>query len=153
VPTIEDDYIIRMIRMFAQVIARIIGLRTSGQFDEARVQLDLAYQTLSGGISDLFSQMDSETGARLLADPEKMAVMAELLHEEAELARAGKNGDPETLDRRALEYALEAFRMDPEDGSVRSLARELSVHVDAGTLDQRYRDALERFSIESQGAV
>ena len=49
-----------------------------------------AYRELLGVDSHLFSCMDSKAGAALLARPEKMAVMANLFQEEAEMLRAAK---------------------------------------------------------------
>jgi hypothetical protein len=137
-----EDYLMRLIRSLAEAVARIMGLRTAGKFQEARTELELAYQTLLGSDALLFFQMDSRTGAMFLSRPDKMAALADLLHEEAELSRAEKNGDPGSIDRRSLEYALEAFLADPGTDGAESRIRKFAPHVRVETLDQRYREAL-----------
>jgi hypothetical protein len=87
--------------------------------------------------------MDSKTGAELLTRPEKMAMMADLLHEEAEILRAEKHGDAHGTDRRALEYALEAFMAAPESEENAARIRKLAEFVTPETLDDRYREALK----------
>ena len=89
--------------------------------------------------------MDSKTGAELLAHPEKMAVMADLLHEEAEIMRSGKQEYPLDMDRRALEYALEAFIAAPQSEENATRINRLAKYVSREALDTRYRQILEKF--------
>jgi hypothetical protein len=124
-PSLRDDYIMRLIEKTAAAVARMIGLRTAGDFTAAHTVLDAAYRSLIGDRGRLFSMMDTETGARLLAEPEKMALMADLLHEDAELQRAAQEGDGRDLDRRALAYARLALADKPGDPDLELLAEKM----------------------------
>jgi hypothetical protein len=121
-PSLRDDYIMRLIEKTAKAVAQMIGHRQAGDFTAAHAVLDAAYRSLLGSDAVLFSRMDVETGVRLLVEPEKMAVMADLLHEDAELARAAREGDGLEMDRKALEYARKAAEARPEDEDFKVLA-------------------------------
>ncbi len=69
--------------------------------------------------------MDPETGARLLAEPEKMAVMSDLLHEDAELQRTAQEGDGAELDRKALAYAKLAAEARPGEAEYQRLVEKM----------------------------
>jgi hypothetical protein len=143
-PSIRDDYILRLIRDSAQAVARIFRLRTSGQPEAAQKVLDSAYRGLVGPNADLFSRLDAADGARLLADPGKMAVMSDLLHEEAETLRAAGGGDGLGEDLKALLYALEAAALEPNDEDIRSRVRLRAQAVRPEALDPGYRDMLSK---------
>jgi hypothetical protein len=128
-PSLRDDYIMKLIEMTAKAVAQMISRRQAGDFTAAHAVLDAAYRSLIGSDAVLFSRMDTETGARLLALPEKMAVMADLLHEDAELERAAQEGDGRELDRKALEYARKAAEARPEDEDFPVLVDKLTGFV------------------------
>jgi hypothetical protein len=119
--SIREDYLLRLIEQTARAVAQMFGLRKSGDYTAAHTVLDAAYRSLLGPDALLFSRMDPETGAKLLAEPEKMAVMADLLHEDAELQRAAQEGDGADLDRKALAYARLASAARPEDAGFQQL--------------------------------
>jgi hypothetical protein len=119
--SIREDYLMKLIEKTAQAVAQMMGLRTCGDYTAAHAVLDAAYRSLLGPDALLFSRMEPETGSRLLADPEKMAVMADLLHEDAELQRAAREGDGADLDRKALAYARLASASRPEDADFQRL--------------------------------
>lgn len=123
--SIREDYLLRMIEQTAKAVAQMIGLRKSGDFTAAHAVLDAAYGSLLGPDALLFSRMDPETGAKLLAEPEKMAVMADLIHEDAELRRAAQEGGAAELDRKALAYARLAAAARPEDTDYSRLAERM----------------------------
>ena len=41
----EKDYIMRLIQVFSRMLAKIMGLKENGQFDEALQEVDHAYRT------------------------------------------------------------------------------------------------------------
>jgi hypothetical protein len=125
-PSLCDDYIMRLIEKTARAIAQLIGLRNEGDFTAAHTVLDAAYRSLLGPEALLFSRMDPETGARLLAEPEKMAVMAGLLHEDAELQRAAREGDGAELDGKALAYARLAAEARPGEAEYARLVDRMA---------------------------
>jgi hypothetical protein len=144
--TVYEDYIMRQIRAAVRILLHAIGLKEAGDLEAARREMGQAYHELLGKDAHLFSRMDSKTGAALLARPEKMAVMADLFHEEAEILRAAKQGEPEDMDRRALEYALEAFMAAPESEENTARISKLAGYVKGETLETRYREALENMT-------
>ncbi len=124
--SIREDYLLRMIEQTAKAVAQLIGLRKSGDFTAAHTVLDAAYRSLLGPDALLFSRMDPETGAKLLAEPEKMAVMADLIHEDAELRRTAAEGDGADLDRKALAYARLASAARPDDADFQQLVVKMA---------------------------
>jgi hypothetical protein len=142
--SIRDDYILRLIRDATQAVARMFGLRTAGDFSGAQTVLDSAYRGLLGPDADMLSRLDVETGARLLAVPEKMALMSDLIHEEAELQRASKTGDGLELDQKALEYALEAAMLEPDEADILARVRLRMSGVSPDDIGPGYREALRR---------
>ncbi|MDM7925312.1 MAG: hypothetical protein QUS35_04765 [bacterium] len=127
--SIREDYLLRMIEKTAKAVAQMIGFRKSGDFTAARAVLDAAYASLLGPDALLFSRMDPETGARLLGEPEKMAVMADLIHEDAELRRAAQEGGAPDLDRKALAYARLAAEARPEEAEYTRLVERMKSHI------------------------
>jgi len=141
--SVHEDYIMRQIRAAVRILLHAIGLREAGDLEAARRELGEVYRELLGSETFLFSKMDSKTGADLLSRPEKMAVMADLLHEESEMLRAAKQHDGASLDKRALEYALEAFMVAPKSNENVSRIKKLAERVPLETLDERYRELLK----------
>jgi hypothetical protein len=141
--SMHEDYIMRQIRAAVRILLHAIGLREAGDLEAARQEMGEAYRELLGRDAVLFSKMDSKTGAALLSRPDKMAAMSDLFHEEAEIMRAGKQGDAQNMDRRALEYALEAFMAAPESEENLSRIQKFAERVQTGALELRYREALE----------
>ena len=137
----REDYIMRLVEMMTQALIRLAGMREAKHFDEAEVELEAAYQTLLGSNAELFRRIDAKTGAELLADPQKSAMLSDLLHEEAELIRA-VDGYPESLDQLALEYSLEALMAKPNSDEIKTRVEKLAPFVESELLDERYREAL-----------
>lgn len=142
--TVYEDYIMRQIRNAVKALLHIVSLREAGDLEETRQEIGEVYRQLFGDDGHLFLCIDSKAGAELLAHPEKMAVVADLLHEEAEIMRAGKQEDPRDMDRRALEYAIEAFIAAPRSEKNLTRINKLDKYVSRETLDARYRQVLEK---------
>jgi hypothetical protein len=144
----REDYVLRQIRGIAAMLARIAGLRLSGNSEEARAELEKSYALLLGTQGELLRRVDSHSAARLLGTPERVLALAQLLREEAE-----QEGDPArraSLTLRAAELGIEAARRDPESEVVRQFLRELSPGVDRERLAAEDRAALEESMAESQ---
>jgi len=142
---VYEDYIMRQIRNLVKALLHIIGLREAGELQAARQEIGKVYRQLFGDDGRLSLYLDSKTGAELLGHPEKMTVMADLLHEEAEIMRAGNEGDPRDMDRCALEYALEAFIAAPQSEENATRIKRLAKYVSREALDVRYRQIFEKF--------
>ncbi|MGE5176538.1 MAG: hypothetical protein ACM3JJ_09210 [Hyphomicrobiales bacterium] len=82
-PLRQRDFVMRQVEAVAAMLARLIGLRTEGRLEEARAELERAYELLLGSEAPLVKRMDAETAVALIGVPEKAALYARLLGEEA----------------------------------------------------------------------
>ena len=135
---IREDYIIRMIRQFAEAIARLVRLREAGKLDEALSHSERLYDEL-GIPRDLVPVVDSPTLAEMLGRGDKIRTAAMVLWEEGHIYKA--KGDPLTAFqcyRKAHELMLEARAKEPHPDDDNAIL-ELSRIVPASQLDPRYR--------------
>lgn len=117
----RDDYILRMIRRFGQVIAYILGLRQQGQYPMALLACDDALRNLLGvGSDDIAARNEREILALIRFTDrdgswrELAAYVAAILHAEASIYEA--QGDHELVVPRAL-LALQLL-VEAELGSI-----------------------------------
>ena len=97
---IEQDYILRLARQLAQLVARLMGLRQKQQDEEVVRQADSAAGDLLGLPAGAFDRLDGATLASLLKDDALVRGVANLLDEEAAAHEA--LGQPATAARRRL---------------------------------------------------
>lgn len=117
-----DDYLMRTIEQFGQMIAAMVGKLKAGSVDEAEQELAQAYDALLGGDRVFLDMVDAQTLAHLLGSPEKVRVLARLSRVEARIH--GQRGDPGRVDRleaRAQALAALAQRADPQEHDATSL--------------------------------
>jgi hypothetical protein len=86
--SIQRDYILRLVEALAQAIANAAGLRRKGAYQEARLELDRASGKLFGLDLGLVALLGPHAVAAQLGHPEKVARLADLLEERAEVDRA-----------------------------------------------------------------
>jgi len=137
----REDYIIRLIRQFADFVAKLVGLREKGEFEQAITEAGKGWDELLGHPRTLVDVTDTPMLAALLKEPAKMRIAAQLLIEEGH-AHKGK-GDPVhavMCYRRAFELYLEARAAAPEPDDNAAIA-ELGRLVPPTQLDARYRSA------------
>jgi len=147
----QRDYIMRLIAQFAQVLARLLGLRKSGKLDEAQQLLDETANGIFGSLRSMIDQVDASTAAGLLGGRDKVVVYAALTAEEAEIAAArGQTRKTSSRRRRALELYLEASRLGQLDETSRAGLMELQRTVNLDELDPRYRELLERLGLANK---
>lgn len=84
---VRRDFLRRLIEDSARVLAAIMGLRQSGQLDEAEQQIEEASAALLGALGRDAELLDAQTVARLLG-AERVRVYAALIAERAELRAA-----------------------------------------------------------------
>jgi hypothetical protein len=139
------DYILRLIEQFAEVIARIVGLRKSGKLDEAQKLASETADGIFGSLRSMIDKMDAGSAAGLLGAHEKIAIYAALTAEEAEIAALkGDVRRTQSRRRRALELYLEASRLGELDAHSRANIEALRQSVDVLRMETRYRELLER---------
>lgn len=101
----EQDYILRLARQLAMMVARIVGLGRKGKIDEALAEAEQAYGDLLGLPPGLIDRIDAATLARLLGATEKCRAVADLLEAEAGILDA-KGDQARAARRRELAEGL-----------------------------------------------
>src|SRR4030043_528717 len=108
----SEDYLIRMIRQATDVIARIIGLRKSGDYRDAFQEIDQNLEQLFGMDPKLIRLLDDESLYRNLSaneqlNMERLEFIADLFREEGELFQLqGKIPESENSYARSLSFYL-----------------------------------------------
>ncbi|HEU0033877.1 MAG TPA: hypothetical protein VFQ53_24785 [Kofleriaceae bacterium] len=134
----REDILMRWIRQFAEALARLAGLRKSGDLRAARDEIERLYEEL-GIPRELVDLVDAATLAGMLRTPDRMRAAARLLWEEGHVLRA--TGDPLAAGiryRRAHELFLEARAIAPEPDDDAAIL-ELSRVAPGWELAERYR--------------
>ncbi|HTL35510.1 MAG TPA: hypothetical protein VL326_20420 [Kofleriaceae bacterium] len=135
----REDYIHRLIRQFAEALAKIAGLRDQRDYKRALAATEDAWEGLVGHPRSLVNMVDTPTLAQLLGQPEKMRMAAKLLWEEGKTLAA--SGDPihaTICYRSAVELVLEARAIAPSEEDSPMLF-ELGRVVQMNQLDPLYR--------------
>jgi hypothetical protein len=86
-PVLRQDFMVRLIQQMAEAIARIAGLREQGAHHEALELIESSCRSL-GADRKLRQLLTPESLAKLLGDPEKLRVVADLLEEESRIYAA-----------------------------------------------------------------
>jgi hypothetical protein len=134
----REDYVIRMIRQVAEFVAKIAGYTTRRQYESAIDEAGRAWDELLDVPRALVDRIDGPTLARLLKEPGRMRVAAELLVAEGK-AYAGKQDPVHAMlcFRRALELYLEARALEPLDADDAAIF-DLGRIIPPNEIDPRY---------------
>jgi tetratricopeptide (TPR) repeat protein len=109
---LSEDYLIRMIRQAAAVMAKIIGLKNAGQFLEALQVIDQGLEQTLGMNIDLVNLLDDESLYRVLTtnellDLERLGIIADLFKEEGDILNLQKQKpESDSCYIRSLNYYL-----------------------------------------------
>jgi hypothetical protein len=82
------DYIVEVIERFAQLIARLGGLRDEKRYDEAEEAIGDALRGAFGPLRETLEEVTPEGVVRLIDNPEKVSLYCALLRESAGIAEA-----------------------------------------------------------------
>lgn len=108
---VERDYVVRLIRELARVLARALQLRRAGKLEEARAELEAACGGLLGVDFHTLVLLDAAAAADVLATAPRVAALARLVAERAELAETDGDHNGAECDRLyALELGCQAVR-------------------------------------------
>jgi hypothetical protein len=93
---LTEDYLIRMINLALAALARIVGLKTAGQYYEAFIEIDQALEQLLGLRADLIRRLDDASILNALTvqgalDVDRLWIVAELYKEEGDVFIAQNN--------------------------------------------------------------
>jgi len=95
----EDDYIVRAVRHFAQIVANLVSNRRGAHGDTHTLEeIEDAYGELFGFPRGLLDALDVATVAGMVQSPERLASLIELLDADATIAAAA--GDAARAERR-----------------------------------------------------
>jgi hypothetical protein len=136
----HEDYLLRQIKVVGEMLARILGLRLSGKGDEARTELDKAYELLLGPRTALLRRIDAPTAAALLGSPDAILALARLFNEEADQCGDADRGM--SLRVRAVALGVEAAQRDNANEAIRDFLAGLARVVDLQQLTPRQRATL-----------
>ena len=141
---LERDYVLRLIQLLAQAVARIFGLKRAGKLEEALEAVGLTVDEIFGTLRITLDAIDSQSAARLLPDPERLEAYALLTAEEASILELmGDAARAQSGYIRALSLYLEMVIREPKiDEEASAAIAGLRGKVDEDTLPPRYRDAL-----------
>lgn len=110
---LTEDYLIRLINQALAALAAVVGLRTAGQYLEARALLDQMLEQLFGLRSDLIKRLDDPSLLDALTnqevlDTDRVCIAADLFKEQGNLFAAQNNAAESYLSYlRAFNFYLE----------------------------------------------
>jgi hypothetical protein len=110
---LTEDYFMRMINQALYVLKKIMGLKTTGHYQEAQLEINQLLEMLVGLKADLVKQLDDQSLIDSLTqqgklDSDRLYVVAELFKEEGDLlALAQKPQAAYHSYLRALNFYLE----------------------------------------------
>jgi len=103
----QRDYLLRMIEQFGQAVARILGFSSQSKFDDARRELDAAYESL--GLARHMAARLDDASLRMLLREEKLRGLALLWAAETRLLRAeGRHDEASSLEARVGQLGFDA---------------------------------------------
>lgn len=133
----RDDFLLRVIRQMMEVIARAVGLKREGLFDQALLELDAASGDLLGPLATAVPLVDPATAAQMIGHPERILAYARLLAERGDVQRLQGRESHAALDEaRALALVLEAAERDSSiarraaDVALGLLSRGAAAHLE-----------------------
>ncbi len=114
-PTLEQDYIMRMINMMVAMMVRILDFKSKKEYPSALLEIETTGRTLLGINRTMIRQLTAGQLMQLFGGDQSVAipksyVLAVLLHEEADILRL--MSDPEGADEsqiKSLNLLLETY--------------------------------------------
>jgi len=105
----QRDVVLRWIEQIAQVIRRMLAGPGPVDLDLATAQVEEAIAQLLGPLDQLVPRLDVESAAALIADPDRLNGLAQLLDLRGAIEQAAGNGQAaEQIRERAAAFRTEA---------------------------------------------
>lgn len=126
----SEDYLMRIIRQATIAIARILGYKNAGQYEEATKEIDQTLGILLGMDSEIIRLMDDESIYLLLKNNEtidliKLEIIADLFKEEGDIQQLqDHNAESKNYFTRSLNYYL-LIGLDPEISRPTEIAQKI----------------------------
>ncbi len=138
-PMLTEDYLIRQINLGLATLARIIGLKTAGHYQEALIEIDQLLEELIGLRSYMIKNLTDEGVLAILSHPngldtDRLMLIANLIKHEGDI------------------YASKNYIEDTNSNYMRALNFYLEVQLSGGSQyfpppHQQIEELLERFNI------
>ncbi len=112
---LQEDYLMRMIRLATTVFAHILGLKQIGSYQDAMAIIDQALEVIFGLSPALINSLDDESLTILLTsknglEVDKVLILAGLLKERGDIYAAIQQPDDSRLSYvRAINFYLDLF--------------------------------------------
>ncbi|MCL4561274.1 MAG: DUF6483 family protein [Chloroflexi bacterium] len=110
---LTEDNLMRWVRLATSALARILGLKSSGLYQDALFLIDQTLEQLIGLRAELFDRMDDSSVLEMVTvqdqlDTDRLLVIADLVKEQADIYAAQKMiADSTWRYTRALNFYLE----------------------------------------------
>jgi tetratricopeptide (TPR) repeat protein len=108
----SEDYLLRIIRQATAVFARVIGLKSAGQYPDALQGIDQALEIILGMDAEIIRLLDDESLYKILTnneglDLDKLEFIADLFKEEGDIQKLQDHNN-ESINgyKRALDHYL-----------------------------------------------
>jgi len=122
-PMLTEDYLIRQINLAIAALAKILGLKTAGQFQAALYEIDQLLEQLIGLRSYMIKNLSDEGILAILSnaegvDTDRLLIVADLIKHEGDILAEKKYAEercklcpsPKFLFGSAVERGTEVFR-------------------------------------------
>jgi hypothetical protein len=141
---VERDYVMRMVQQLAELLARLLKLKSAKRYDEATEVLESGCASLLGIDFKTLALVDSPSAASLLSEPMRIRTFARLLEELADLSHES-GSEARSLARagHALEMYLEVLARKADDAEARAGVERLKHRVAIDRLPERYQRMLK----------
>src|SRR6266498_3036650 len=106
--SLKRDYILRIVEQLALALASVLRLRKKGAHDEAIAEVASAAAGIAGLDLRMAASVDAATLSTHVPEPPRLAALARLLLERAEIAREQGDAGELAWRRKAVEVWLEA---------------------------------------------
>jgi hypothetical protein len=90
---VERDWLVRLVEQLAAALGRVLGLRRSAAFGEARAELERAAREAAGLELSLVGRLSPGSAARLVREPARLAALARLALERARVEGDAGEGE------------------------------------------------------------
>ena len=128
----QRDVVLRWIEQLGRLVARLLGRGSPGDLATAREQVDDAVVSLLGPLAQILPQLEADSAAELLGDPERIFAYAQLLDLDAAIRQAA--GEPDAAEAgRARAVALAKAALLRAGGERAAWTGWIAVRTGAGT--------------------
>lgn len=136
VSIVERDFIMRLVKQMAELLARALKLKAAKKDDEAAEVLESGCLSLLGIDWKTLAWVDSASAAQLLKEPARIRAFAELLETRAKFhAESGELAEA----RSKYQHAFEMYREAGNDPEAIAGATRTGAQIDVVLLPQKYR--------------